>query len=239
MRRKPPKANISSSTKDKIPPVQSAISNEWSFSFKYYNQAEYFGLGSVKSTWFVSLLERLRDICQIDPDRLNNPQNGLRYHKIDWNGKGVVFARQDFTWLDKSILENDEDFPFYQFHVSKAMGRVVGFWNETNQVFYIVILDTMHNLQPSKYNGYAIRTTSILDSQYNSLLRNIEYLKSRSQKCTDCEFATHIQGLPIPATEERNAIICFIDDSYLTELLDKLDKGTILSDILELGLLKS
>ena len=45
----------------------------WSFSFRYYSQAEYFGLGETSTKWFVSLLERLRDLCKenIDSFQIN------------------------------------------------------------------------------------------------------------------------------------------------------------------------
>jgi hypothetical protein len=238
--KKPPKISPVPSSKDKLPPTpHPSVTIEWSFSFKFFNQVEYFGLGDVRSSWFVSLLERLRDISRIDPESLNNSSSsahGIRYHKIDWAARGIPVTRQDFKWLDKVILENENDFPFYQFHVSKAVGRVIGFWNNTSQVFYILVLDPMHNLQPSKRNNYQVRRTSTIDCQYTSLLRDIESLKSKALKCSECEFSTFVRRLPSPAIGE-NALIFFLDKSYLEELIAKLDSNSTISQIIELGII--
>lgn len=239
--KKVPKIDLIHSSKDKVPPIPlTAPSVGWSFSFKFFNQPQYFGLGNVRESWFVSLLNRLRDVSRIDPEVLNNSnsrENGIRYHKIDWDARGIPVTRQDFNWVDKPILDNDDEFPFYQFHISKALGRIIGFWNETSQVFYILVLDPMHNLQPSKRHNYSIRRTNTLDCQYSSLLRDIESLKTKAQKCDECEFSSFLRRLPTPAIE-INAIICFLDDSYLDELLSRLDSNSTLSQILELGLLQ-
>lgn len=132
------------------------------FSFRYWAQSENFGVGDQKPGWFVSLLERLRSLSGMTYDELvrNRSMSGaLRFHEIDWTGKNVPVKPDDFDWVPEQYRQNQEEFPFFQFHISKAMGRFFGFFDQTG-VFQIVGLDPHHNIQPSAYNDYKVRKTT-------------------------------------------------------------------------------
>ncbi|MBU0695986.1 MAG: hypothetical protein KKE39_05605, partial [Bacteroidetes bacterium] len=138
------KPNVGNRIKDQL---------TWSFSFRYFNQSEYFGLGEIDSKWFVSVINRLRDLGKEDIESFikdHRVKDSNRYHKIDWDANNIPIKREDIYWVDKNIIENEEDYPFFQFQVSKGLGRVIGFWKEDYSAFFIVLLDPKHNMQPSK-----------------------------------------------------------------------------------------
>ncbi|MBF4426241.1 hypothetical protein, partial [Vibrio anguillarum] len=102
----------------------------WSFSFRYWKQVEFFGLDQTDSKWFVSLLEKLRELCgkKVEDFISNEGEKGSwRYHKINWNQKNIPIQRGDLEWVDKVYRDNPDDYPLLQFQVSTALGRVVGF----------------------------------------------------------------------------------------------------------------
>jgi len=211
---------------------------EWAFSFKYFKQTEYFGLDSIDGSWAVSLLERLQDFCSQNKEEFFRDvvkRQAYRYHDIDWTGKGVKLSRDFFNWLPKDILENEAEFPFLQFHISKALGRVVGFWNDDSSLFYILVLDPLHNIQPSRYSDYKIRPTNPLESEYSSLLLQLN--QARIAKCPSerCSVSEAIGQIPHPFAE-TNFFYFAIDDDYLEILKDQL-KTKNLREIIELGIL--
>lgn len=155
---------------------------KWVFSFRFWRQIENFQIGELKTTWYISLLQRLADVSAIDRDELFRDvglQDGLRFHEINWKSKNVPISREDIDWLDRDYLENEAEFPFYQFHVSKALGRIVGFFDE-KQIFNIVLLDPNHNIQPSNFNDYKIRPTIAGSCQFSQVLTVV---KSRIGTC--------------------------------------------------------
>jgi len=212
----------------------------WSFSFKYFNQAEYFGLDSITGSWTVSLLERLRDLCTQNKEEFFRDavkKNEYRYHMIDWHARGVPVSRDFFNWLPRDILNNEEEFPFLQFHISKAVGRVVGFWNEDSTLFYILILDPLHNIQPSKYSSYKIRPTYVLDSEYSCLLLHLNRAKNANCSDKQCAVTEIVAQIP-PPFANSNFFYFGIDDDYLADLREKL-KTRSLKEIIELGILST
>lgn len=145
---------------------------KWVFSFRFWRQIDNFQIGDVPHNWFVSLLNRLAEMSRIDKEDIFRDtvmQDAIRFHVIDWDAKNVPLKRADIDWLEKDILDNEAEFPFYQFHVSKALGRIVGFFDE-NQIFNIVLLDPNHNLQPSKFNDYRIRPTVAGACQFSQVV---------------------------------------------------------------------
>jgi len=211
---------------------------EWLFSFKYFRQIKNFGLNKSDSNWFVSLLERFNELSKIDIDTLHKDhktKNNLRNHLIDWEAKNIPISRNDCNWIDKDIIENEIEYPFVQFQVSKALGRIVGFWDIN--IFYIVLLDPLHNLQPSEYNDYKIRDCNILTSQYSSLLKDIDDLKRKNIDCKSCNIANDLQNIPTNLNN-TNAIVFFLDDDYL-EAFKTISKNKSISEIIENGLIVS
>lgn len=152
------------------------------FSFRFFRQAEYFGLGDMDNGWFSALLEKLSEISKADFESLSSDIRAKqiwRLHEINFSAKGVITPRSSFDWVAKPYLENSEEYPFFQFQITKGHGRVIGFWDE-NGVFNIVALDPKHNMQPSDYTDYKVRDTVLARTSYAAAIVTIE------QQILDC-----------------------------------------------------
>lgn len=163
---------LATSASQKVLTSQKAEKQKITFSFRFFKQQEpFFGLSGKQNRWFVSLLDRFRDVSGKDVDFLLNPKEteGYRFHKINWEQKGIKIKRTDFSWVDKQYLDNATEYEFFQFEISTGEGRVVGFFDETGNCFNIVTLDPLHNLQPSKKHNWKTQTTHILDSEIERL----------------------------------------------------------------------
>ena len=213
--------------------------SSWVFSFEYFRQTELFGLGEANTNWFISLLEILKDLSKIkieDFEKDRKLKAGYRYHEIDWSAHKIPIERKDIDWVKKEVIENEEDFPFYQFHVSKALGRVVGFWDiEELNKFQIVLLDYHHNLQPSKYSDYKIDDTTELKCEYKSLLADIDNIKKTKCDSESCSILKEINKIPTKLNR-GNFVYFLIEDEYYEEFKEKT-KDKSLKELVELGLL--
>jgi len=190
--------------------------------------------------WFVSVLERLKDLNGIDlhefitstPMRSNN-----RYHPIDWNHTNTPLKRTDFSWVRKEIIDNEDDFPFYQFQISKALGRVIGFWNSSHNLFHVVLLDPAHNMQPSggKYK-YKVDKTSELSCEYTDMAKGLSHIIH--EYGNQPEFSDIIKKLKLVPKEfvQRSVLFISVDGSYIEELNNKIGDRCI-SEVIELGIL--
>jgi len=215
----------------KIPIIKHTSVDKWKwiFSFKFFNQIKDFGLGESDSKWFVSLLNQLKDLSKVNrKDVLESTafKKAYRYHKINWKQKNIPIARKDLNWIDKDYLDNEEEYEMYQFQISMALGRIVGFWDE-NLIFNIVLLDPLHNIQPSSYNAYKVNDTSILTCQYSSLLHDIKKAKSLEE----------VKSCPTNYNH-TDVMMHFVSEKVSSEIQSLLDEGVVnsIEDILELGL---
>lgn len=164
------------------------------FSFKYFTQQEYFGIGDQDATWFANLFERIKDLSGKTKAIIENPtdREAYRLHPIDWDAKNCPITINDLVSVPNNIKENAEEDFFWQFQLSKGTGRVVGFFNEDFTKFYIVLLDPKHNIQPSKDYGYSVDDTTIALTDYERIQMCIadsakEYY-SRCKERKDCPF---------------------------------------------------
>lgn len=133
-------------------------------------------MGADDASWFVSVLEKLGDLGKTTvADVIGNPSQKLRWrlHEIDWNHRGTPIKRSDLDWLAATYLKNEAEYPLWQFQVSTALGRVIGFWDELGS-FNIVLLDRMHNLQPSSYSDYKLRAAPIALGEFASAIQIVE-----------------------------------------------------------------
>jgi hypothetical protein len=126
----------------------------WLFSFRFWEQIRYFGLDESSSSWFVSLLEKFTECSKEDLDKFRSDpgkRDAYRFHEINWSQKGIPIQKEHLTWVDATYLNNSTEYPFVQFQISQALGRIVGFFDE-KEVFNIVLLDPLHNnLQDSPH----------------------------------------------------------------------------------------
>lgn len=215
-----------------------AASNQWGVSFEYFSQTENFGLGDAPSKWFMSMLNSLSKLNKIPLDdfiKLPTWIKANRYHKINWGQPKIPIQRHEFTWVKKAILDNEEEFPFYQFQISQSLGRVVGFWNSSHNLFHIVLLDYAHNIQPTKGRGYSVDKTTILDCEYTMMTTGIAQIIEKYEKDdTFKEITYSLRALPTAFTE-RKLIYLSLDDDYIQTLEDRIGERTI-KDVLELGI---
>src|SRR5690606_12787783 len=214
-------------------------SKGWAFSFKYFKQMEFFGLKSESNSWFVSLIERLQDICTKNLEEFNSNhviKDDYRYHEINWNSRNTPIKRNELNWIDKSILENEEEFPFYQFQISKANGRVVGFWDNSQTIFHIVLLDPKHNIQPSKYYNYKVDKTSVSPCLYTSILFEIDKIKAKKCFCDKCTFKSELTNLQGKFTN-GNFVYFQLDDDFYMEFKEKTRDKSI-TEIVEQWLIE-
>ncbi|MGE7415460.1 hypothetical protein [Methylobacterium tarhaniae] len=153
----------------------------WTFSFQYWRQIEFFGVDQCNKGWFISFLDRLAELSRMSIEdflKSHAQQDALRYHEINWNHKNVPIRRDDIDWIGP--IRQSEDFAFFQFQVSTALGRVVGFFDE-NEIFQIVLLDPLHNIQPSGNFDYRVRTTHPGQCHLSALIGRFENAISTHQ----------------------------------------------------------
>jgi hypothetical protein len=205
-------------------------SKGWSFSFKYYKQIDFFGLKAESPAWFSALLDRLQDFCSKKPDDFNSnhaEKRDYRYHPIDWNARNIPVKREDLDWIDRDIIENEADFPFYQFQISKANGRIVGFWDVKQTVFHIVLLDPKHNIQPAggKFN-YRVDKTSILPCKYTSLIVELDLIKNKKCFCEKCTFKNELTLLQ-DKYNVGNFVYFQLDDDFYAEFRSRTQDMSI------------
>lgn len=226
--------------KDTKTPILGNVKDQltWSFSFKYFKQIEYFGLGESDTKWFVSVLNRLRDLGKENIDNFlkdHRLKETNRYHKINWDAKNIPLQRDQIDWIEKDIIENEEDYPFMQFQVSTGLGRVIGFWKENYSLFYIVLLDPRHNMQPSKNFNYKVDNTTILPCEFSSLLTDIDDLRKHLCNEKDCNCRKKL--INIPTNVNRGNFVYFqLDDEYYSEF-EKLSRTKSVREIIEAGLI--
>ena len=137
--------------------------------------------------------------------------------------------------MDKEVIENEEDYPFFQFQISTGLGRIIGFWDENYRFFNIVLLDPKHNLQPSKNYNYKVDNTSIEHSEITSLLMDIDIIKGLNCLIDGCRCKEEINKLPTKLN--RGRFVYFqVDEEYYDDFLEKTQNKSI-KDLIELGLL--
>ena len=158
-----------------------------------------------------------------------------RYHAIDWTAKNIPIQRRDMTWVHSDYRENEAEFPFMQFHISKAVGRVIGFWDEYD-VFNVIALDSLHNLQPSKDFGYTVREGTPLRCDYTSLLHDLEVARREPCRTVDCSLNVAVNKLP--TEDHKHEVMILRLDNGTIEMVRMLqERGCTITDIFESGIL--
>ena len=121
------------------------------FSFKYFGQQRFFGIGEQDATWFVSLLDKMKELSGKTRKILESPteRKAYRFHPINWNAKKCPIKIEDIDSVPQNIIENAEEIIFWQFQLSKSTGRVVGFFYDN--IFYIK--QDNYYIEPVLVNG--------------------------------------------------------------------------------------
>lgn len=162
------------------------LKKKWKFSFRYWRQVEYFGIDQCDKSWFASVLTRFAEVSSLHVEDALSGSYGasLRCHPIDWNAKNIPISREDIDWISDQATEELE---FLQFSISTGRGRIVGFF-DGEQTFNIVLLDPMHNMQPSAKHNYQVRATYIsqcaitkLSVTFEKAITSCEHLSAGQQ----------------------------------------------------------
>lgn len=224
-----PSLGATQPTAVQIPKTPSAPEKKWAFSFRYWRQIDNFGLDRTGANWFVSLMEKLSELSQRDVKGFitnSAVRDAWRYHPINWSQTNIPVQRRDLNWIDPDYLDNNEEYPLLQFQVSQALGRVVGFWDE-QQIFNIVLLDPLHNIQPAQSHNYRVDYCAPLETPYSLLLSRVDDIK-RTCRCSDptCSFKQRIEQFQeIPM--QTNTLIHYVSDMDWAETQQFMVDGLI------------
>lgn len=220
-------------TPRKVPLIPSEDKNRLSyltFSFRYFSQQEYFGFGDQGAPWFANLLERIQDLSNKTIAILENHREREQYrlHPIDWDAKGCPITIDNLTSVPKQIRDNKKENFFWQFQLSKGTGRVIGFFNENQTVFYIVLLDPKHNAQPSKYFGYSVNDTKIAITEYEKIHMLIEDADNERKKRCKSDYICPFSNI---AKKELRSDVFYasIDNDLKDKYAELIENGTFQS----------
>ncbi|MDE6741909.1 MAG: hypothetical protein K2J58_06215 [Muribaculaceae bacterium] len=197
-----------------------------SFSFRYFKEYRYFGVGNQDASWFANLYDRLKDISGKTGALIDNKKEreDYRLHPIDWNATSCPISIDDLD-LPKNIVDNAKEDFIWQFQISKGTGRVVGFFNEDYSIFYIVLLDPKHNLQPSKDFGYAVDETQCALTEYEKIQMALHELETKRKKCK------HTEQCPISDLERylnTGEFYVRIEPELAAEFIKQIKNGTFI-----------
>lgn len=167
-------AQDSSKVKAALKRTKYRDNQRWSFGFRFFREIPNFGLDSdlIDKKWPLSLMYRMRDLSTETlmsvMEKTVERRGTLRFHEIDWAHQNVPIRREDLDWIAYDYLNNEAEFPLMQLALSRADGRIVGFFDEDN-VYQVVLLDPLHNAQPTKYHDYKVRLCQPLGCEVTAI----------------------------------------------------------------------
>lgn len=167
----------------------------WVFSFKYFKRIENFCLGHEKfsDSWMASLLDRIGILSTIKvKDIVEGPasiKHDWHWHQVDWNAKNIPIQRKHLDWVPEGI--NPED--FFQIKIQDGAGRLIGFF--VDNVFNVVLLDSMHNMYPSQRVQYKVRSARLVKCRFDRLEHKLLVMKSKIDQYTPTELANEIKKI--------------------------------------------
>lgn len=151
----------------KLPYNGSIVSDKMlSFSFSCLDRKhELFNMGSADVSWFLSLLDCLKEAGSKAIAELKIKPYEL--HPVRWRSANA------------SKPVDSEQIEYWQFRINKSKGRIVG--TIIDNVFYIVWLDRNHNLTNSNGYGKAQKEQYPL-SDYEIMRCNVEAQRIEIEK---------------------------------------------------------
>lgn len=211
---------------------------KWRFSMRFWRQSKYFGVSECSNAWFIGLFERLTELSKIELEDFlsdKNSQAAFRFHAIDWKAKSIPISKSD---IDGLAEYDTPEYEFVQFHISKAMGRVVGFFDEEN-TFQIVLCDPMHNIQPSKIFNYRVRATHVAECELTRMAlryQNTIHQRSDLTQAQKDEILAAIRAHNL--TSFGAAILVTISEQQLASAYELIASGAVndLGDLMQLAI---
>lgn len=218
----------------------------WTFTFRFFRQIENFGFdgANLNSAWFSSLFSRLCDLSQkklsdFMQDKALQGKAGYRYHPINWMQKNIPIQRAELDWLPAVYKDNEAEYPIIQFQISRANGRVVGFFDERWN-FNVLLLDPLHNIQPSRDYGYAVNHCTPLACEYTTLQSKMSKISKAHCQDPACGFRQSLEEVSAASFNlPPNAVIHFIDNDLAEAANRHISNGKVscLTEILEYGII--
>jgi hypothetical protein len=206
----------------------------WSFSFRFWRQMDHFGFegAGLNAGWFVSLLDQLKSLSQETVEDIRRGGDSrkakvLRYHEINWSQPNIPIKRQDFDWLPEDFLDNEAEFPFFQFQISTGKGRIVGFWDDA-EIFNVLLLDPRHNLQPSKDFNYRVDPCAPMRNQFEELEHVLQVFHAEAEKgCAthpECLARTRLREL---RGDSSGSLVITVSQEQWQDVSGLIKAGTI------------
>lgn len=196
-----------------------------SFSFRYFRQIENFGISGKNDVWMSGLLQQLALLSDKDAESLLSSyaeKTQLRLHPLDLSIGKSALSLDDFSFIDKRELPDGEENKFWQIEISKANGRIIGFFSADHLVFFIVFLDPNHNAQLSNFSDYKIRKISPCMSE-------LDDLKARIAKHVSLKTALEEDSEDFIFGEDKS-YIC-LDSDLLKPIFDMVDDHTFIEKL--------
>jgi hypothetical protein len=187
----------------------------FTFSLRDWRQLDGFGVGQQNPSWFVAVLNRLSEMCKMPVERFHREasiQGQFHYHSIKW--EHAPLSREDFDWVDPNIIENEDEFTFFQFSVSQSLGRVVGYFEGTT--FFVLLFDPQHNIYLTKYSNFKVTNTTVGKCDFSALLETTQRLVSYASD----------GGVSIPA-HMWSGTSSVLTDSYANLIVARVGDETI------------
>ncbi len=160
------KKNLVTSNEQRLKDLRVKIENHLSFSFEFFREREFFGIGDCDVHWFSSLLDAIKRYSERKIVDIMYEKSS-RFHRIKWSQPNIPIKFEDLSWLPKNdqiLIGPDE---ICQLNITQGSGRIIGFIVGTT--FYVVLLDPMHNMQPSEDYNYVVDATTQSITQYDEL----------------------------------------------------------------------
>lgn len=205
------------------------------FSFRFWRQIQHFSLNPKKPSWFIAVYEQLQKLSSEKRDFFedNRKADVLRFHRVNWGQTNIPIKPSDLNWLPKDYLDQD-NYPLQQFTISKALGRIAGFFDE-HLVFNIVLLDPHHNLQPSSDFGYRLTWSNRQANEMDFLWAQIERIRDAQCDHEKCRIKEQLRILTL---DSGSFATVFIDEAYSGAYRNLVASGFSLAEFLELKALE-
>lgn len=208
----------------------------WTFSFRFWRQLENFGFGgaNLSMNWFVSLLDQLKALSSETVDDIRCGRDSrkvdvLRYHEINWTQRNIPLQRKDFGWLPDDFLNNEEEFPFYQFQISTGNGRIVGFWDDED-VFNVLLMDPRHNMQPSKNYNYRVDPCEPMRNQFEEIEHVFQVFRAETETgCAALPECLARKRLPELRGGSADSLVITVSQEHWQDVSGLIKAGTIAS----------
>lgn len=122
---------------------------------------------------------RLKDLSGKDSSLMADAtaKKAYRLHPIVWTQPNIPVKKANLDWIPNEYRDSEE-IEFQQFEITKSTGRVIGFFNETNEIFHVVLLDPKHNICPTEATGYRVDKTRECLTDYEELLVQLKESKA-------------------------------------------------------------